>query len=139
MDMAAGPWEPPNPSDDGQYPESLTAALDPEDEEYLAWLADQCWPEDEYLDLEEEWREELDLGTSAEVSSRVACPGCHREGLDVWPCRSCGQLLHAACGNGMRQRLVRPYRTRDMDGEAVVAEWICTGCSSIVGLDTEPS
>jgi hypothetical protein len=34
------------------HPESMTAVLDPGDEEYLAWLADQLWPEDEYMDLE---------------------------------------------------------------------------------------
>ncbi|MFC0040281.1 hypothetical protein [Actinomadura rayongensis] len=36
----------------GGYPESMTAELDPGDEEYLAWLADQLWPDDEYLDAE---------------------------------------------------------------------------------------
>ncbi|WP_019634365.1 hypothetical protein [Actinomadura atramentaria] len=36
----------------GGHPESMTAELDPGDEEYLAWLADQLWPEDEYLDHE---------------------------------------------------------------------------------------
>ncbi|MFC5747959.1 hypothetical protein [Actinomadura rugatobispora] len=36
----------------GPYPESLTAELDPWDEEYLAFLADALWPEDEYLDME---------------------------------------------------------------------------------------
>lgn len=40
--------EPPRP----EYPESMTAELDPGDEEYLAWLADQLWPEDEYLESE---------------------------------------------------------------------------------------
>ncbi|XVQ08541.1 hypothetical protein ACQP1W_39210 [Spirillospora sp. CA-255316] len=36
----------------GPYPESLTAELDPWEEEYLAFLADDLWPEDEYLDME---------------------------------------------------------------------------------------
>ncbi|MFI0445893.1 hypothetical protein [Actinomadura sp. 6N118] len=44
----AGGGEPGD--DDGGYPESMTAELDPGDEEYLAWLADSLWPEDEYLD-----------------------------------------------------------------------------------------
>ncbi|POM23400.1 hypothetical protein BTM25_45530 [Actinomadura rubteroloni] len=38
------------------HPESLTAVLGPGDEEYLAWLAAEHWPEDEYLDLERSWR-----------------------------------------------------------------------------------
>ncbi|MBO2451176.1 hypothetical protein J4573_29065 [Actinomadura barringtoniae] len=33
-----------------EYPESMTAELDPGEEEYLAWLADDLWPEDEYLE-----------------------------------------------------------------------------------------
>lgn len=36
----------------GVHPESMTAELDPGDEEYLAFLADQLWPDDEYLELE---------------------------------------------------------------------------------------
>ncbi|GAA4058384.1 MULTISPECIES: hypothetical protein [Actinomadura] len=40
------------PDGAGGYPESMTAVLDPADEEYLAWLADHLWPEDEYLDVE---------------------------------------------------------------------------------------
>ncbi|WP_433337088.1 hypothetical protein [Spirillospora sp. CA-294931] len=36
----------------GEYPESMTAELEPGDEEYLAFLADNLWPEDEYLELE---------------------------------------------------------------------------------------
>ncbi|MBT2210005.1 MULTISPECIES: hypothetical protein [Actinomadura] len=31
------------------HPESMTAELDPGDEEYLACLADELWPDDEYL------------------------------------------------------------------------------------------
>ena len=42
----------PRPADTGPYPESLTAELDPLDEEYLAFLANELWPEDEYLDME---------------------------------------------------------------------------------------
>ncbi|WP_158079290.1 hypothetical protein [Actinomadura sp. CNU-125] len=30
----------------------MTAELDPEDEEYLACLADTLWPDDEYLEPE---------------------------------------------------------------------------------------
>ena len=36
----------------GPYPESLTAELEPWEEEYLAALADALWPDDEYLDME---------------------------------------------------------------------------------------
>ncbi|GAA2417417.1 hypothetical protein GCM10010191_30050 [Actinomadura vinacea] len=43
---------PSTPADPGTYPESLTAELDPWDEEYLAFLADMLWPDDEYLDME---------------------------------------------------------------------------------------
>ncbi|GLZ05019.1 hypothetical protein Acsp03_24850 [Actinomadura sp. NBRC 104412] len=42
----------PSPADPGPYPESLTTELDPLDEEYLAFLANELWPEDEYLDME---------------------------------------------------------------------------------------
>ncbi|TDC94971.1 hypothetical protein [Actinomadura sp. 7K507] len=41
----------PPPQDD-VHPESMTAELDPGDEEYLAFLADALWPEDEYAELE---------------------------------------------------------------------------------------
>ncbi|RKS74350.1 hypothetical protein BZB76_2861 [Actinomadura pelletieri DSM 43383] len=34
------------------HPESMTAELDPADEEYLAFLADRLWPDDEYLEPE---------------------------------------------------------------------------------------
>ncbi|MFA1547817.1 hypothetical protein [Actinomadura chokoriensis] len=49
---------PPSPAPDppaaeGEYPESMTAELDPGDEEFLAALADELWPEDEYLELEQ--------------------------------------------------------------------------------------
>ncbi|MFD0687138.1 hypothetical protein [Actinomadura fibrosa] len=44
-DDASGP--PPD-----VHPESMTAELDPGDEEYLACLADELWPEDEYLEME---------------------------------------------------------------------------------------
>lgn len=44
----------PPPRDDASdvHPESMTAELDPGDEEYLASLADELWPEDEYVELE---------------------------------------------------------------------------------------
>ncbi|MFI0406820.1 hypothetical protein [Actinomadura sp. 3N508] len=47
--------DPDPPSDDASaavHPESMTAELDPVDEEYLACLADTLWPDDEYLELE---------------------------------------------------------------------------------------
>ncbi|WP_131742544.1 hypothetical protein [Actinomadura roseirufa] len=34
------------------HPESMTAELDPGDEEYLACLANDLWPDDEYLEME---------------------------------------------------------------------------------------
>ena len=40
------------PAAGAAHPESMTAELDPGDEEYLAGLADELWPEDEYLELE---------------------------------------------------------------------------------------
>ncbi|MDL4774515.1 MULTISPECIES: hypothetical protein [Thermomonosporaceae] len=48
------PTPPPCAGEDGGsgHPESMTAELDPWDEEYLAWLADALWPEDEYLEPE---------------------------------------------------------------------------------------
>ena len=45
----------PMPSPDeapAVHPESMTAELDPADEEYLAFLADELWPDDEYLEPE---------------------------------------------------------------------------------------
>ncbi|GAA2073363.1 hypothetical protein GCM10009780_06540 [Actinomadura alba] len=123
------------------HPESLTATLEPAAEEYLAWLADHHWPNDEYLDLEHDWEFGLDTtGPPAERPSAEpsACPRCLRPDEDVWPCRTCARLLHSACGHGMRRRLVfPPYRTRDMQSEAVIAEWICTDCSSVVALDVD--
>lgn len=44
------------------YPESMTAELDPGDEEYLAWLADDLWPEDEYLEDGPNPKDESDGG-----------------------------------------------------------------------------
>jgi hypothetical protein len=41
-----------DPPPAGPHPESMVAELDPADEEYLAGLADELWPEDEYLELE---------------------------------------------------------------------------------------
>ncbi len=120
------------------HPESLTAVLDPGDEEYLAWLADHHWPADEYLDLEHEWRGELDLSVPSEDYESPLCPQCNLRREDVWPCPQCGRLLHSSCGHGMRRRRVnRPYRTHGTNPEAVIAEWICTGCTSVVGLDVD--
>ncbi|MEU8803187.1 hypothetical protein [Spirillospora sp. NPDC048819] len=45
------PPEPP-PQAPAVHPESMTAELDPGEEEYLAFLADALWPEDEYAELE---------------------------------------------------------------------------------------
>jgi hypothetical protein len=36
-----------------------------------------------------------------------------------------------------RRQVAEPYRTRDMDSEAVIAEWVCTNCSSVVALDVD--
>jgi hypothetical protein len=123
------------------YPESLSATLEPEAEAYLAWLADHHWPADEYLGLERDWRMELgqDIGEEAgHADGHSPCPGCLGPGYDVWPCRTCARLLHASCGHGMRRRQVaEPYRTRDMGPEAVIAEWVCTNCSSVVALDVD--
>ncbi|GAA3959492.1 hypothetical protein GCM10023085_47390 [Actinomadura viridis] len=146
------------------HPESLTAVLDSTSEEYLAWLADHHWPADEYLDLELEWRNEFastelpgppagteprfpvlrdfadhgDLLDCSQPYQTPLCPQCRLRREDVWPCPKCGRLLHSTCGHGMRRRRpAHPYRTRATDPEAVTAEWICTGCRSIVGLDVD--
>lgn len=114
-----------------EYPESMTTVLAPESEEYLAWLAYHHWPDDEYLDLEREWRAEIE-------PLYQECPGCAQRGDDVWPCPRCGLLVHSSCGHGMRRRkIAKPYRTRDMGTESVVAEWICLRCDSVVGLDVD--
>ncbi|MFI6516744.1 hypothetical protein ACIBF1_14380 [Spirillospora sp. NPDC050679] len=129
---------PPDSSDSGApgHPESLTAVLEPEAEEYLAWLADYHWPADEYLELEEHWRHELDPSGTPDPAEIPLCPQCRLRREDVWPCPHCGRLLHSSCGHGMRRRRVeRPYQTWMTDSEAVVAEWLCTGCASVVGLD----
>lgn len=121
-----------------EHPESLTAVLEPGEEEYLAWLADHHWPSDEYLDLEHEWRCELELGEAARHYEFSQCPQCNLRREDVWPCPKCGRLLHSSCGHGMWRRWVhRPYRTHGTNPEAVIAEWICTGCTSVVGLDVD--
>ena len=124
------------PPAEGGHPESMTASLAADAEEYLAWLADRAWPDDEYLDLEREWRMEMDpLGYAEEPPT---CPGCMRPGDDVWPCHECGLLMHSTCGYGMRRKkITRPYRTRDMASEIVVAEWRCNRCTSVVGLDVD--
>ncbi|MFB4314390.1 hypothetical protein [Actinomadura sp. 21ATH] len=131
---------PAAPAADGaaEHPESLTAVLDPGSEEYLAWLADHLWPADEYLDLELEWRNEYASTELPEGYEEPLCPQCRLRREDVWPCPQCGRLLHSSCGHGMRRRrLAHPYRTHAPDPEAVIAEWICTGCLSIVGLDVD--
>ncbi|HEY8480988.1 MAG TPA: hypothetical protein VIL71_14275 [Spirillospora sp.] len=46
------------------YPESMTAELDPADEEYLAFLANQLWPNDEYAELEHTTDGEEETGGS---------------------------------------------------------------------------
>ncbi|MFC6882123.1 hypothetical protein [Actinomadura yumaensis] len=121
-----------------EHPESLTAVLEPGAEEYLAWLADHHWPGDEYLDLEEEWRNELDPAWLPDPADSPLCPQCRTRCEDVWPCPQCGRLLHSSCGHGMRRRRVaQPYRTHGTDPEAVIAEWLCTGCTSVVGLDVD--
>jgi hypothetical protein len=119
-----------------QHPESMTANLAADAEEYLAWLADHHWPEDEYIDLERGWRSDLDpFGT---YEDGPVCPGCRRPGNDVWPCHECGLMMHSTCGYGMRRtKIAKPYRTRDMGAESVVAEWRCNRCASVVGLDVD--
>ncbi|WP_067824077.1 hypothetical protein [Actinomadura kijaniata] len=119
-----------------EYPESMTAVLEPDAEEYLAWLADYHWPCDEYLDLELRWRHELDPFGTPDPAETPQCPQCLLRLEDVWPCHQCGRLLHSSCGHGMRRREVEhPYRSHAAGFEAVIAEWICTGCTSVVGLD----
>jgi hypothetical protein len=119
-----------------RHPESMTANLAAGAEEYLAWLADHHWPEDEYLDLERGWRSDADpLGT---YDDSPVCPGCDRQGNDVWPCHECGLMMHSSCGYGMRRKkITKPYRTRDMGAESVIAEWRCNRCESVVGLDVD--
>ncbi|GAA4238007.1 hypothetical protein GCM10022254_52170 [Actinomadura meridiana] len=46
------PDPPPRTPSPADHPESMTAELDPADEEYLACLADALWPDDEYLETE---------------------------------------------------------------------------------------
>lgn len=116
-----------------RHPESMTANLAADAEEYLAWLADHHWPEDEYLDLERGWRHEIDP-----YDDRPVCPGCRQPGHDVWPCHECGLMMHSSCGYGMRRKkIAKPYRTRDMGAESVIAEWLCNRCASVVGLDVD--
>ncbi|MFI0371799.1 hypothetical protein ACH35V_28380 [Actinomadura sp. 1N219] len=49
---ALDPDPPPHGASPAVHPESMTAELDPADEEYLACLADTLWPDDEYLEPE---------------------------------------------------------------------------------------
>jgi hypothetical protein len=119
-----------------RHPESMTANLAGDAEEYLAWLADHHWPDDEYLDLERGWRSDFDPFGAYEDGP--VCPGCHRSGHDVWPCHECGLMMHSSCGYGMwRRKIAKPYRTRDMGSESVIAEWLCNRCASVVGLDVD--
>jgi hypothetical protein len=119
-----------------RHPESMTANLAAEAEEYLAWLADHHWPDDEYLDLERAWQADLDPPGGHD--DQPVCPGCRRPGHDVWPCHECGLTMHSSCGYGMRRRkIAKPYRTRDMGSESVIAEWLCERCASVVGLDVD--
>lgn len=60
--MQPGPA--PGPPDAAVHPESMTAELDPGDEEYLAFLADELWPDDEYADLEHTTDGEEESGDS---------------------------------------------------------------------------
>jgi hypothetical protein len=118
------------------HPESMTANLAGDAEEYLAWLADHHWPDDEYLDLERGWRTDLDPFGAHDDDP--VCPGCRRPGDDVWPCHECGLMMHSSCGYGMRRKKInKPYRTRDMGAESVIAEWLCNRCTSVVGLDVD--
>lgn len=120
----------------GRHPESMTANLAADAEEYLAWLADHHWPDDEYLELEHGWRADLDAFEPHD--DRPVCPGCHRPGNDVWPCHECGLMMHSTCGYGMRRKKIsKPYRTRDMGAESVIAEWRCNRCMAVVGLDVD--
>jgi hypothetical protein len=57
------------PSDLGAYPESLTAELDPEDEEFLAFLANELWPDDEYLEFDQR----LDYDNEADGGGGKCC------------------------------------------------------------------
>lgn len=117
------------------HPESMTANLAAGAEEYLAWLADHHWPDDEYLELERGWRVELD---PLSAYDDPICPSCRRPGSDVWPCHECGLMMHSSCGYGMRRKkIAKPYRTRDMGSESVIAEWLCERCASVVGLDVD--
>lgn len=119
-----------------RHPESMTANLATDAEEYLAWLADRHWPDDDYLDLERGWRSEL--GLPGAYHDHPVCPGCRCPGDDVWPCHECGAIMHSRCGHGMRRKkIAKPYRTRDMAAESVIAEWLCLRCTSVVGLDVD--
>jgi hypothetical protein len=56
---------PPPASELPGHPESMTAELDPGDEEYLAFVADELWPDDEYLELEHTTDGEEESGGSS--------------------------------------------------------------------------
>ncbi|MEU8120301.1 hypothetical protein AB0C21_16470 [Spirillospora sp. NPDC049024] len=56
---------PPPAAEPPGHPESMTAELDPDDEEYLAFVADELWPDDEYLELEHTTDGEEESGGSS--------------------------------------------------------------------------
>src|SRR4051794_12152723 len=66
--------EPARAREQAPHPESLTAILEPRAEEYLAWLADHHWPNDEYLELQRIWRIEIELTSEAGPDARVDGP-----------------------------------------------------------------
>ncbi|MGH3239650.1 MAG: hypothetical protein ACRDNL_04665 [Spirillospora sp.] len=61
---ALDPDPPPRDAFPAVHPESMTAELDPADEEYLAFLADALWPDDEYLEPEHTTDGEEEPGSS---------------------------------------------------------------------------
>ncbi|WP_242902200.1 hypothetical protein [Actinomadura terrae] len=64
-DLPPGPVPGPRSTDlPAVHPESMTAELDPGDEEYLACLADELWPDDEYLATEQSSDGEEESGGS---------------------------------------------------------------------------
>ncbi|WP_067480833.1 hypothetical protein [Actinomadura hibisca] len=62
--LLRAPAASPRTEESTGYPESMTAELDPGDEEFLAWLASELWPDDEYLDMEPSTDGEEEAGGS---------------------------------------------------------------------------
>src|SRR3569833_874104 len=62
-----------------RHPESMTANLAADTEEYLAWLADHHWPEDKKHNHKHSKQHEIDP-----FDVRPVCPGCRQPGHDVW-------------------------------------------------------